>query len=98
MRNMIAIVISLMLFGCVTTQQTIAPPIFSGIPSEFVEDTIIMPKIDVDTASQDEISYWVGLLGKKVIILEEQRKAVKDIDEQYKKLYDQYLQQVNKGK
>jgi hypothetical protein len=56
-----------------------------------------MPYLNVDTATQDDIAVWVAELWKRYTKLNEQRTAVRELDDKFKALYNQYLEQLKKG-
>jgi hypothetical protein len=96
------LILCLMLVGCCTNAPVVpvavTPPVYQGIPSELTNKPDPMPYINTATASQDDIAVWVAELWKRYVKMDEQRSSVRELDDKFKELYKQYLEQLKKGK
>jgi hypothetical protein len=82
---------------CNVVQPPASPPIYQGIPQELTSKPEALPYINLDTASQDDVAVWLAELWKRYTKLNEQRATVRELDDKFKELYNQYLDKLKKG-
>ena len=103
MRNFIIWCSFFILCGCASLNQPaciqqgyISPPVYQGVSPGLTHLPDIVPNINVETATQDDIAVLLAELWKQNTIMIEQLTAIRAVDDKFKVLYEQYVEKLKK--